>query len=152
MKKTVIFSWLFLMLASTAVFAETALQAEVDKLSITTDDVLTYKITIKSQEKKIPDPKVPEFKGFGVVSKLQSSSISFMKDEVNTLVSYIFVLSPQEAGKFKIEPSQVRTGAKVIMSEEFEIDVIQGKGKAVPEQEIPPRKPLPESDEPQYTI
>ena len=68
---TITFMFSFVFLA----FAEISIQAEIDKLEITADEVLIYKVTVNSEEKKMPKPAMPEFNGFEVVSHSQSSNI-----------------------------------------------------------------------------
>ncbi len=68
---TITFMFSFVFLA----FAEISIQAEIDKLEITADEVLIYKVTVNSEEKKMPKPAMPEFNGFEVVSQSQSSNI-----------------------------------------------------------------------------
>lgn len=118
----------------------------MDKIGITTDDILTYKITIVSAEKKLAEPKVPEFKGFRVESIAQSSSVSIAKNGINATLVYAFILAPTDTGKFQIEPSRITIKGKTYSSEAFEIEVKQGKSK-------PQATPLqPETEEPQTTL
>lgn len=135
---------LFILFISANSFAETAIKAQVEKTSITTDETLTYKITITSTEKKLPEPKIPDFKGFSVVSTVQSSTLSFGKNNINTTLGYAFILAPTDVGKFKIEPSKVTIAGRTYSSEAFEIDVKPGKAK--------PQNIQPESEQPQYTL
>lgn len=134
-----------LFLAATA-FAETSIKAQVDKTGITTDETLTYKLVIISSEKKIPVPLMPKFNGFTVLLQAQSVTASFVKRKEETQLVYVFILLPREAGKLKIEPGSIKISGNTYTSEEFEIEVTQGK--ALPK--IPPS--LPESDEPRITL
>jgi hypothetical protein len=127
------------------VFAETTIKAEVDKTSITTDDTITYKLTITSTEKKIPQPQLPGFESFSVLSQSQSSTLSFAKSNVETALTYAFVLAPTDVGKFKIEPSHVKSGGKTYSTQSFEIEVTKGKSP------LPPAA-QPETEEPQFTL
>jgi hypothetical protein len=137
---------------SAYVFAETSIKAEVDKTSLTTDDSLTYKITIESTDKKVSDLKLSEFKGFAVISQLQSSSIAFEKGKSRASVVYSFILAPVETGRLFIGPASVSVGRQVYSTDSFEIQVTQGKAK--PEKPSPPEENPPEagSDMPQFTL
>lgn len=135
---------LFILLASTIAFAQPTIKAEVDKTSITADDNITYKLTVTSTEKKIPEPRLPKFEGFYVLSQVQSSAVSFAKSNIEATLVYAYVLAPKDAGKFQIEPSQITIKGKTYPSETFEIEVKQGKTK--------PRSIQPESDEPQTSL
>ncbi len=136
-------------------FADISIKAEVDKLSLTADDVLTYKLTVNSRERNIPQPEIPEFNGFDVVSQSQSSNISFGKGGIETTLIYIFILSPNDTDKFKIEPAAIKLNNKVYTTDSFEIAVSAGKirpkAPKKPKSSLP-QEPLPESGEPQITL
>ena len=139
----------------THVCAEEPVKAGVDKTKLTTDQTLTYTVRITITGKKIPELQLPSFKRFTVFSTAQSSSLSFEQDNVKTILAYSFILAPISAGKFTIEPSQVVLDKKTYSSEQFEIEVTQGKPKPLqPESQNPafPQERLPESKEPQITI
>lgn len=146
---------LFVLLTSTIAFAEVTIKAEVDKTSITTDNNITYRLTITSSEKKISEPQLPEFEGFDVVSQMQSSSISFGKGKTQTTLIYIYVLAPRDTGKFEIGPSTVKIGNKTYSTDTFEIEVTPCKARPkTPLEQRPsqPEKIQPESEEPQITL
>lgn len=142
--KLLLLSILFILCVLTDSLAETSIKAKVDKASITTDEALTYRITIASTERKLPEPKIPEFKGFSLESTARSSSVSFAKNNLNTTLVYAFVLAPADTGKFQIEPSRITVGGRTYSSEAFEIEVKQGKAKL--------RSIQPEADKPQITL
>lgn len=139
-----IFSLLFLL--TSKVLAQTSIKAEVDKISLTTDETLTYKLTVTSSEKKIPSPDLPKFEGFIVVSKAQSSKVSFVKGNIKTVLIYTYILAPIDIGRFKIEPSSIKIKDKTYSTEVFKIQVIQGKAKP---KVSPEEKP---SEQPQITL
>ena len=139
---------LLVVLFAVPLFAETTVKAEVSKTSISTDDTLTYKLSITTNEKNLPEPKLPKFDGFEVVSQAQSSNLSFVKNEMKSTIVFEFILVAPEAGKFKIGPSTIKAQGATYATDSFEIEVTQGKLKPKAPQENPP----PESDEPQYTL
>jgi hypothetical protein len=127
--------------------------AEVDKFKVTTDDVLTYKVTVSSSEQLIPAPKLPEFKDFEVVSQLQSSQMSWGKDGSKTNTEYTFTIIPKTTGKLKIDPAILRIKDKSYSSEEFQIEVAQGE--RIPKTRIKPEftPDLPDDEDlPQVTL
>lgn len=145
----------FLFLFLGVSFAESSIKAEVNKLKISTDDTVIYKLTIASSAKKIPQPKFPEFKDFLVLSKAQSSTISLVEGGAKTALVYVFVLVPKNTGKFSIGPSQFKEEGKTYTSEKFEIEVKPGKRplKSIPNKKLyQPKNGLPESKEPQVTL
>lgn len=156
MKFKLIISTLLLILFSTApAFAEISIKAEVDKTSISTDETLTYKLIITSTDNQAPEPEVPKFTGFNVISQAQSSTFSYLKTGPKTVLVFAFILAPLEAGKFKIEPSVIKLKGKTYSADSFEIEVTQGKAKpqAQPEEEpsLPENFPS-ESEQSQITL
>jgi len=128
-------------------FAETNIKAEVDKHKLSTGEELAYKIVITSEEKSLPAPQLPEFKSFNVLSSAQSSTMSFVKGGVKTILVYAIILTPLETGKLKIGPSQIKVKGKVYSSQGFEIEVSPGKENPPPQEEG-----QPESENPKVTI
>ena len=151
MKKLLILTSLFLFFSFTRALAQTTLKAQVDKTHITTDDTLTYKLTIDSEGKDVSQPKLPSFAGFEAVSQVQSSQISFENSGAKAVVTVTIILVPLNAGKFKIEPSQIKIKGKTYQSKSFDIEVAQGKTNPKPPQEQVPEA-LPEFEQPQYTL
>ncbi len=136
-------------------FAQTQIKSEVDKKKISTDEALTYKFTVTSSEKKITQPKFPEFNDFIVLWQAESSTVSFIKGGAKTILVCSFLLAPKNTGKFTIEPTQIKAEGETYTSEKFEIEVTAGKfePKALPEEKpFQPRKSLPEPEEPQVTL
>ena len=154
MKKIIVSLAIFVFAFIAASFAETEIKAEADKTSITTDDGLTYKIIITSSDKAVPAPQLPKFRGFSVLSQAQSSTMSFVKSNVKTILVYAFVLAPTDVGKFEIEPSTIKIGNKTYSTQALEIEVKPGKTKPKthPEEPSLPEKSLPESQEAQVTL
>jgi hypothetical protein len=123
MKQAAILIISTLFLGVSTAFAEISLKAEVDKTRLTLQDKLTYTLTVSSTEKKIPSPQLPLFKGFRVVSRMQSSRLSFVNLGLKTQVTLTFLLVPFDAGKFKIEASAIKIKDQTYTTDEFEINV-----------------------------
>lgn len=138
----------FLFNAGTLVFADTAIRAEVDKTRITTDELLTYKLTVTSSEKNVPAPKISGFNGLVIVSQAQSSTVSFQKGSMQTILVFVFILLPKETGKIKIEPAVVTVKGKAYASQACQIEVKEGSVRLPKD----PGAKIPESDLPQYSL
>lgn len=157
MKKTkAIITLFFVFLFLSTAFAEISLKAEVDKTNLAIGETLNYKITINYMGKGKAEPKIPKFDGFRVISSAQSSNMSFVKNNIQRNLVYIFILTPLDIGNFKIEPSVIKIGNKTYSTDTFEIEVTQGKTKtkAKPEQEpYRPEEIQPETEEsPKITL
>jgi hypothetical protein len=155
MKKIIIYTVFFIFSFVISAFAETSLKAEVDKTNLTTDDALTYKLSISSSEKNIPLPEPPKFEGFEITSQIQSSSMSLAVGGIETKLSYVFILVPLDTGKFKIEPSVVNIKDKSYASESFEIEVKPGKSSPKLKEKPSSPKNIPpqlNSEQPQINL
>lgn len=122
-------------------FAEVSIKAEVDKVSLSTDDFLTYKLTVSSSERNVPAPQLPDFKAFSAVSQMQSSNISFGRKDIATVIVYTYILVPLQAGDFSIGPGTIKIENTAYSTEEFKIKVTQGKARSEPEAEPGPSEP-----------
>lgn len=134
MKKIAAACFIFAVLFIGTVFAKETITAEVDKLKVTTDDEVTYKLNIVSQKENSSFPQLPDFKGFQVVSQAQSTTVSFQKGQPDVLMTYVYILVPNAAGKFTIGPSSVKINGKAYSTQSFEIEVTQGKNPPQPKQ------------------
>ncbi len=147
MKRIIIFVTIFILTFILKASAYTDIKAEVDKLSLTTDDTLSYKITITSTDQSVPNPALPKFDDFNVVSTGQTSTLSFVKNQVKTVSIYSFLLVPKNAGKFKIQPTQIKIEGDAYETKDFNIEVTPGKPKP---KTLPEEKPaVPQEIEPQ---
>lgn len=144
-KNPIIIIILFVSFFASDALAQTEIKAEVDKLSIATEEHITYKLTITSSEKNIPSPQIPKFEGFKVLSQSQSSEISIAKGNRTTSIAYVFILYPMGIGKLKIGPSSIKIRGKTYLTDAFEIEVEQAEARPQPKPEKKP--PLPAEDE-----
>jgi len=153
--RILLFIIIFIFLPLVYIYADTSIKAQVDKVNLTTDDGLVYKITISSDQKRLPVPEFPKFEGFKVISKGQSSNISFSQGVIKTGLSYEFILMPLKTGKLNIPAAKIKIGSEIYSSQAFELNVTKGKIQLKPNlKEIPdqPDKSIPESLSPKVTL
>lgn len=129
MKKHLILVILLVFFLAFNLFAETSIKAEVSKKSITTDEVVTYKIVIFSSEKSIPAPQLPKLEGFQVISRANYTSFNFSANGVKNSFVFIFVLAPDKTGELSIPPVTLKINNETYSTESFKIEVKQGKRK-----------------------
>lgn len=147
---------LLLNLSKTYALEGTAIKAEVDRHSIALDENVSYKLTIISDEKQIPEPQLPAFSGFDILSRVQSQELSIASGKSEITIAYIYILLPKKEGRLKIEPAKIKISNKLYSSETLEIEVKPGKRslQVVPAEpkNNSPENDLPESQEPQITL
>lgn len=122
----------FILVCSSACFAQVELKAEVDKQKISTDEGVVYKLLITAAGEPMPQPELPAFQDFNITAQVSTSNIEIAGNESKFTVLYIFVLAPKAAGKFVIESATAKAQAGVVSSGQFEIEVTQGKKKHGP--------------------
>ena len=142
MKKAIFFIILLSSIFSKNCWGEVLIKADIDKDKITTDEALTYKITINSSDKDAPQLELPKFDGFQVISQAQSSTLSFSKSGAKSHLVYVYILAPQGVGKFKISPAVIKIKGRNYSTQSFEVEVIQGEVHSVPR--IPNTRPRPD--------
>ena len=116
---------------------------------------MVYKLTITSEQKEIPAPELPEFKGFMIITQTQSSRFSVVGSEIKTSAIYTYILSPCQVGRLKIEPGQIKIDGQLHASEGFEIEVSPGENKPEPDPEQEPSLPqdlLDDSEKPRIIL
>lgn len=133
MRKISVLCLIFVSLAVACAFAESEVKAEVDKTSITADEVITYKLIINSPEKSVSAPEFPEFTGFNVISSAQSSTVSVSGGRMKTILVYAFILAPVSEGDIKIGPSTVKINNETFSTGSFEIKVKKAAKPITPE-------------------
>lgn len=131
-KRVVILAALFLFSLCPGVFADTAIKAEVDKTRISADDTVTFKVIITSTNEKLPQPEIPAFEDFSVLSTAQSSSFALVKGGVKTHLTYVFILMPKRDGVLNIPPATITVKEGKFSSEAFAIEVSPGAKKSLP--------------------
>jgi len=142
----------FFFLAGRAVAEEVVLDAEVDKARISADAIFSYKLTISSSLSRIPKPKFPDFSGFKVLSRTNTSQITIAQGKTRTTLAYIFVLAPTAAGVFTISPAELKIGDKTYSSAELKIEVEPSKLKPGNIPEPHPEIPADDSLQPEVTL
>jgi len=135
--------------------AQTEIKAEVDKTSITADELLTYKVVVTSSEKELPSPKFPEFAGFRIVSQAQSSTVSYVKGGAKSILVWAFILAAKDKGKLRIGPSIIKVKEELYSTQSFDIEVKPGneETESQPIEEPPLMPQLPDRiEEPRVTL
>lgn len=157
MKKELILSFIvFAFFISRDLFAADFIRAEVDKTAISTDQAIAYKITVNSSERQVPPLQLPKFEGFRVLSTARSSTFSLSAGQLKSTLIYTYILSPQQTGKLKIAPAQIKIKDKIYTTDSFEIEVAAGllplPSKPVKKRQELPQRPLPENKESEVTL
>jgi hypothetical protein len=109
--------------------AQAAIQAEVDRTALSTDETLVLTVTLYSSSLlDAPRPSLPVLTGFNVVGSSSSSQISIVNGDVTSVVVYSYRLQPYETGDLVIEPISVTIGGQTHNTQRITVHVSQGTG------------------------
>ena len=124
------FTFIIALLISGFVSAQTpTLQALVSKSTIQVGSRITisYQFNYSGEDFTAPNNLTKNFRVLGGPNK--SSQMSYVNGKMNSSVSYSYIVSPINVGKFTINPAQIEFENKVYSSKALEINVIKAQGQ-----------------------
>jgi len=114
-----------------------SISAEVDKQEITIDDQLTLTITITGNVSNIPQPKMPNLTGFTAYSSGRSQNISIINGQVNSSVTFTYILVPNDVGDYRLGPFTIDYKGKTYSAGPIDIKVLPRSSAASKSQGYP---------------
>ena len=81
--------------------------AEVDRTTISTEDILTLTLTVSGGFQQLGEPALPFLGGFTLVGSSRSSQFSMVDNVVTARTIFTYRLQPAGAGTFSIDPIAV---------------------------------------------
>jgi hypothetical protein len=102
---------------------------EVDRTSLTTDDLLTLTITVSADLINTPEPTLPNLLGFNLLGSNTSSQISIINGAMSTQTVYRYQLQPVETGTLTIAPISITLNGQTYTTEPIVVEVTQGTGQ-----------------------
>ncbi len=134
--------WLCIAAASRdAIAQDLTFRASVDRTSLTVNDVLTYTLEIQGSAMSLPDPKLPDFQNFSILSgPNQASTFQFINGQTSYSKTLSFVLRPLQTGDLTIGPAELTYKHKTYRTDPLTISV-GGSGSAPPQPQ--PGAPAP---------
>ncbi len=100
------------------------IQASISAATVGVNDQFTYSLEISGSAASLPEPELPEFNDFMVLSGPNSStSIQIVNGSMSSTKSNTFYLQPTKEGTFTIPPAVVRYKGKVYKSNSVSIKV-----------------------------
>jgi hypothetical protein len=116
-----------LLLAAAAILpppaaAEERIQAIVDRAEISEEDQIVLQITIEGS--RGAEPTLPELPDFDVVSRGQSTQMSFVNGRMSSSVTYTYSLMPRHSGSFQIGSATVELDGELHSSSPITVRVL----------------------------
>jgi hypothetical protein len=104
------------------------ISAEVDRTTLSTDEVLTLTVRLNDSAMSVPHPTLPSLQGFNVLGSSTSSQISVLNGSMSSQVIYAYRLQPYAKGDLVIEPISVTLDGRTYSTDPIAVHVTQGTG------------------------
>ncbi len=148
MRKLNILSFFFIIFSSVSLAVVSAqeieLKGSVDKTEVDINDTFTLTIEVSGSYKETPKIHMPKLDDFKIVGTSSFNGTSINGKEISMTTKIIYMLRPNSAGTFAIEPAMIKSGLKTYKTEPIEIKVT-GEAKQ-PEEQEPESEPEPYED------
>ncbi|MEK6732180.1 MAG: BatD family protein [Candidatus Omnitrophota bacterium] len=136
MKYFIPFLLFFSFVAGISYADDITISADVDKQEASLDDQITLTITVSGNVSNIPQPDMPELKGFTAYSSGRSQNLSIINGQVSSSVSFTFILVPNSQGEYSLGPFSINYKGKAYSTELINIKVLpRGLQSSVPEEQ-----------------
>lgn len=136
-------SVLSLLCAAAAATAQVRVAAEVDRDSISRNDLVDLTVTVVGGRMGEDDaPTLPEMGSFKVVSTSTSQSVSIVNGQIGSKSSYIYTLMPTRTGTLQIPPIALTVRGKRYTTEPIPVTVT-GSGSGSRSQPLLPQTSNP---------
>lgn len=79
------------------------IEVTIDRDTVGLDEYANLQVVISGEDQNLPNPILPTLAAFEMYSQGRSSNISIVNGQVNSSVSYRYLLMPKKAGTFVID-------------------------------------------------
>lgn len=134
--KKLFFLFTFIFILVSSIYCDITISASVDKDVVSLDDQITLQVVVSGNVTNIPQPKLPQLDEFQVYSAGRAQNISIINGEVNSSITFTYVLSPKRTGEFEIPPIILDYKGKTYQTQPIKIKV--EKSASSPQYQQPP--------------
>lgn len=151
-RKSIIVGLIIALLFGTAAipaFAQSQdiLKAEVDRTSLSTDEVLVLTVSVDASYGNPSQPQLPPMVEFELVGSSSGTQISIINGNMSQQATFNYNLHPLQSGDLVIGPVIVTIGGNTYHTEPIQVHVTQGTGQVQsapqPSQTLPGFPPIP---------
>lgn len=152
--KYLTFLLLFCSIAAVSYADDISISCDVDKNEIALDDQVTLTITVAGNVSSIPNPSIPNLKGFTAYSSGRSQNISIINGRVSSAVSFTYILVPNDTGEYTLGPFTLSYKGQTYSAGPINIKVLprsaspQQQTPSYPSPQAQPQEALPEEHTP----
>ncbi|PJC48251.1 MAG: hypothetical protein CO035_04480, partial [Candidatus Omnitrophica bacterium CG_4_9_14_0_2_um_filter_42_8] len=119
------------------------ISADADRQEITLDGQVTLTITVSGNISNIPQPDIPDLKGFTSYSSGRSQNLSIINGQVSSSVTFTYILVPNNIGDYTVGPFSINYKGNTYSAGAINIKVLPGNSQAQS-----PSQPSVQSSEP----
>ncbi len=112
--------------------AQSPVTVNVDRTSLSTDEVLTLQVIVNSDAGQPSQPVLPPLDGFELLGSSSGTQISIVNGDMSTQVIYSYSLHPTQKGQLVINPITIQIDGQMYSSQPIQIEVSQGTGQIQP--------------------
>lgn len=128
---------ILLALCDLAFAGRASIDASVDKNSVFIDDQVTLVVSAQGID---GEPELPDLSDdFSIVSQSQSRSVTIINMQIESSITYRYVLQPERVGVLKIPPIIARAGSRTLKTKPIQVEVLGRQAK--PRQHRPRAQP-----------
>ncbi len=123
----------FLLILSVAVVCraeDITISADTDRQEITLDGQVTLTITVSGNVSNIPQPDIPDLKGFTSYSSGRSQNLSIINGKVSSSVTFTYILVPNNTGDYTVGPFSIIYKGNTYSAEAINIKVLPRNSQA----------------------
>ena len=115
---------LFLSIATVCYAEDLSISADTDKQEVTLDEQVTLTITVSGNVSNIPQPDIPDLKGFTAYSSGRSQNLSIINGQVSSSISFTYILVPNNTGDYTLGPFSINYKGKAYSAGSINIKVL----------------------------
>ena len=131
MKKIILFTILFLFVATLSYADDISISSNVDRNEIALDEQITLTITVAGNVSNIPKPQIPDLNGFSSYSAGRSQNVSIINGQISSSVVFTYILVPNDVGEYKLGPFTIDYKGSSYSAGPIDVSVIsKAAGKA----------------------
>lgn len=111
---------------------DVAVKASVEPTVVEVGGQAVLTVIVEGKFRRAGAPELPPLDGFDVFESGTSQNFSFVNGQVQSSLTFHYVLSPRKEGAFRIEPIRYTVGDKVYTANPVTLDVVAGGAGIAP--------------------
>ena len=124
---------LFLSIVTVCYAEDITISADADRQDVTLDEQVTLAITVSGSISNIPQPNIPDLKGFTAYSSGRSQNLSIINGQVSSSISFTYILVPNNTGEYSLGPFSIDYKGKTYSAGPINIKVLPRSAQQQPQ-------------------